>query len=168
MKDQQQLQNDRPIQREIAVVTAFGVVLVVLHGVAFVWSTIELIFFRLLSTTLHQWLSSFFLHPSPASRPRNVPIAVSSQRFRGSPPMKKQDSVGFSCMSLRCSLFFSLHRFSSSGRGTTKAKGSCSSITPYADLARTGLPSRRSTSIQLHVARFFGTEGQSGNWVVVV
>ncbi len=108
MKDQQQLQNDRPIQREIAVVTAFGVVLVVLHGVAFVWSTIELIFFRLLSTTLHQWLSSFFLHPSPASRTRNVPIAVSSQRFRGSPPTKKQDSVGFSCTSLRCSLFFSL------------------------------------------------------------
>src|SRR6266700_3332473 len=106
MKDQQQLQNDRPIQREIAVVTAFGVVLVVLHGVAFVWSTIELIFFRLLFTTLHQWLSSFFLHPSPASRPRNVPIAVSSQRFRGSPPTKKQDSVGFSCTSLRCSPFF--------------------------------------------------------------
>ena len=168
MKDQQQVQNDRPIQREITVVTAFGVVLVMLHGVAFVWSTIELIFFRLLSTTLHQWLSSFFLHPSPASRTRNVPIAVSSQRFRGSPPTKKQDSVGFSCTSLRCSLFFSLRQFSSSGWGTTKAKASRSSITPYADSARTGLPSRRSTSIQLRIARFSGTEGQSGNWVVVV
>src|SRR6266700_5600495 len=64
--------------------------------------------------------------------------------------------------------FFSLRRLSSSGRGTTKAKASRSSITPYADSARTGLPSRRSTSIQLHVARFSGTEGQSGNWVVVV
>ena len=62
--------------------------------------------------------------------------------------------------------FFPRRLFPPSGRATTKAEASCCSITPFADLARTGLPSQRFTFIRSDAAMFSRTEGKSGNWVV--
>ena len=56
----------------------FNVVLVMLLGVAFVWSITELNS-RFLSTTPHQWPSSFSPHPSAVLRLRNTLVVVSLQ-----------------------------------------------------------------------------------------
>ena len=71
--------------RQFILTEAFGcfnIILVMLLGVAFIWSITELNS-RFLSTTPHQWPSSFSPHPSAMLWLWNMLVVVSLQRFRG-------------------------------------------------------------------------------------